>query len=447
MRSPASACGGSESNTRRDNAMKKVALSVLLLGVLAAGFLAGAWYNQRERVSAASLSARKILYYVDPMHPAYRSDKPGIAPDCGMQLEPIYADGAAAVGADLKVGPSAAMPPGAMNVSPAKQQLIGVRVSPVEKRSAIERLRLYGRVAPDETRLYRIDVGIGGFIRELSGVTTGSHVRRDQWLATFSAPEARSPIQGYLVTLDVLDRTRNGSDAQPALDLASAAVQQSIDRLLTLGMSRGQIEEIARTRQVPPNIKIAAPADGFVLARNVSIGQKFERGDELYRIADLRRVWILADVFGREAEYVRPGMVAQVSSPGRPRTFRARVSDVLPQFDAASQSLKVRLEVENPQYLLRPDMFVDIELPIAFPPTIAVPVDAVLDSGVKKTVFVERAAGTFEPREVETGWRFGDRVEIVKGLAAGERIVVSGTFLLDSESRIRHVTPDTSSRP
>jgi membrane fusion protein, copper/silver efflux system len=427
--------------------MKKAALSVLLLGVLAAGFLAGAWYNQREQVSAASLSARKILYYVDPMHPAYKSDKPGIAPDCGMRLEPIYADGAAAGRADLKVGPSAAIPPGAMNISSEKQQLIGVRVSPVEKRSATERLRLYGRVAPDETRVYRINVGIDGFIRELSTVTTGSHVRNNEWLATFSAPEARSPIQGYLIALEVLDRTRQRAEGPLPVEVAGAGLQQSIDRLLTLGMSRVQVEEIARTRQVPPNIKITAPADGFVLARNVSAGQKFERGDELFQIADLRRVWILADVFGREAEYVRPGMVARVSIPGRASTFRARVSDVLPQFDAASQSLKVRLEVDNPQFLLRPDMFVDVELPIAFPPTIAVPVDAVLDSGVKKTVFVERAAGMFEPREVETGWRFGDRVEIVKGLAAGERIVVSGTFLLDSESRIRHVTPHTGSRP
>ena len=437
--------------------MKNANLSFLLLGVLGAGFLAGSWYNQRERVSASSLRARKILYYVDPMHPAYKSDKPGIAPDCGMQLEPIYADGGSSVaaGADLKVGPSkdgtggpSDSAPGAVNISPEQQQLIGVRVSPVEKSSLTERLRLYGRVAPDETRLYTINVGIDGFIRQISDVTTGSHVRKHEWLATFSAPEARGAIQGYLVTLDVLERTKKGAEGPTPVDLASAGVQQAIDRLLTLGMSSVQIEEIARTRQVPANIKITAPEDGVVLARSISIGQKFERGDELYRIADLRRVWILADVFGREAEYVRPGMVAHVSVAGRPHTFRARVSgEVLPQFDAASQSVKVRLEADNPGYVLRPDMSVDVELQIPFPPTITVPVDAVIDSGVQRTVFVERAAGVFEPREVETGWRFGDRVEIVKGLAEGDRIVVAGTFLLDSESRIRHVTPDMSARP
>lgn len=425
--------------------MTKASLSVLLLGVLGAGFLAGSWYNQRERVSAASLPARKVLHYVDPMHPAYKSDKPGIAPDCGMQLEPIYEDRGQQPAPEA---PASGMAAGAVNISLEKQQLIGVRVSPVEKTSATERLRLYGRVAADETRLYRIDVGIGGFIRELSGVTTGSHVRKDEWLATFFAPEARSLIQAYLVTLDVLDRTRNTADAQTAINLATAGVQQSIDRLLTLGMSSVQVEEIGRTRQVPPNVRITAPAAGFVVARNVSAGQKFERGDELYRIADLRRVWVLADVFGREAEYVQPGMIAQVSLPGRTRSFRARVSrDVLPQFDAASQSVKVRLEADNPGYLLRPDMFVDVDLLIPLPPTIAVPVDAVLDSGRKKTVFVERGDGVFEPREVETGWRFGERVEIVRGLRAGDRIVVSGRFLLDSESRMRHTGSEEASRP
>jgi Cu(I)/Ag(I) efflux system membrane fusion protein len=425
--------------------MKNAALSLLLLAVLGAGFLAGSWYNERERVSAASLRARKVLYYVDPMHPAYKSDKPGIAPDCGMQLEPIYADDGQQ---PAPAAPTSGMVAGAVNISPEKQQLIGVRVQAVEKSSGTERLRLYGRVAPDEARLYRIDVGLDGFIREISTVTTGSHVRKDEWLATFSAPEMRSPIQGYLVALDVLDRSRKAGDSPAQTDLASAGLQQSIDRLLTLGMSRVQIEEIGRTRLVPPNIKITAPADGFVLARNVSIGQKFERGDDLYRIADLRRVWVLADVFGREAEYVRPGMTAQVSVPGRTRSFRARVSrDVLPQFDAASQSVKVRLEADNPGYLLRPDMFVDVELLIPLPPTIAVPVDAVLDSGLKKRVFVERGDGVFEPREVETGWRFSDQVEIVNGLRAGDRIVVSATFLLDSESRMRHTASEVGSRP
>ena len=418
--------------------MKNMTLALLLSSVLGVGFLAGSYSTRREQVSAAGLSARKVLYYVDPMHPTYRSDRPGVAPDCGMQLEPVYLDGGrdgphAARGADLKVGPNA------ITIAPEQQQFLGVRLTRVEQESHTHSLRLYGRVAADETRLYAVDVGIDGFIRELAPMTTGSQVRKDDWLATFSAPETRAPIQGYLVAVDVLERTRKGGEAQRSLELAGAGVQQAIDRLLTLGISHVQIEEIGRTRQVPPIIKITAPVDGFLLARNISVGQKFERGDELYRIADLRRVWIVADVFGHEAEYVRPGMVAEVSLPSSTRTMRATVSGaVLPQFDAATQSLKVRLEADNPGYRLRPDMFVDIALPVTLPRGIAVPADAVLDSGLKKTVFVERGEGVFEPREVETGWRFGDRVQIARGLEAGERIVVSGTFLLDSESKLRH---------
>jgi RND family efflux transporter MFP subunit len=420
-------------------AMTKIIYSALAIGVLGAGSFAGPWHHEPETAGTATVPARKVRYYVDPMHPAYKSDKPGIAPDCGMQLEPVYEDGgqhaASAGSAARNITPEAS----AVNVSPDKQQLIGVRVRPVEQAAGIEKLHLFGRVAPDETRIYRVDVGIDGFIRDISTVTTGSQIDKDQWLATFSAPEARSPIQAYLVAVDVLERARKAGDGPAQIELAAAALQQSTERLLTLGMSRLQIEEIRRTRQVPPTIRITAPAAGFALARNVSAGQKFGKGDELYRIADLGRVWILADVFGSDADYVRPGMIAQVSLPGRTTSFRARVSSaVLPQFDPVSQSVKVRLEADNPGYVLLPEMFVDVDLAITLPPTIAVPADAVLDSGLKKTVFVESAAGVFEPREVETGWRFGGRVEVVKGLVAGERIVVSGTFLLDSETRMRH---------
>jgi Cu(I)/Ag(I) efflux system membrane fusion protein len=419
--------------------MTRREMSLLLLGTLGAGLLAGRLSNEREQVSAADSGIGDVLYYVDPMHPAYKSDKPGTAPDCGMALVPVFSDVAAADGPDS--------PPGAVNIGPETQHLTGVRVSPVEQRSITERLRLPGRIAADETRLYRINLGLSGIIRELSTRTTGSPVRRDEWLATILAPDARSLIQAHIVALEAVDRAPKDVETPTQFRLATASLQQSVDRLLTLGMSSVQIEEIGRTRQVPATLKITAPEAGVVVARNVSIGQTIMRGEELFRIADLRRVWVLADVFGPEAEHVRPGTVAQVSVPGRSGSIRARVSsDVLPQFDPVSQSVKVRLDADNPQYLLRPDMFVDVDLPITLPAAIAVPADAVVDSGLKKTVFVETGDGVFEPRQVETGWRFGDRIEIVKGLAPGERVVVSGTFLLDSESRMRRAGTDVGSR-
>jgi RND family efflux transporter MFP subunit len=173
-----------------------------------------------------------------------------------------------------------------------------------------------------------------------------------------------------------------------------------------------------------------------VTVRNVSTGLRFDKGTELYRIADLSRVWILADLFENEASYFKPGRTVKVTLREQKKTFTAKVSSVLPQFDSATRTLKLRLEVDNPGHTLRPDMFVDVEIPVTFPPAVTVPADAILDSGIKKTVFVDRGNGIFEPRLVETGWRFGNRVEIKSGLKPGERIVVSGNFLIDSESKM-----------
>ena len=418
----------------------KTALSLFVAAALGAGFLAGTWYSRRGDLNAAAPDARAILYYVDPMHPAYRSDRPGTAPDCGMALQPVYSDAAAAAAA---VPPAA---PGTVAIDGDRQQLIGIRVSPVAMTASDEMLRVYGLVAPDDNRVYRVDVGIDGFVRDVSAATTGSQVRKDDWLATFSAPELRQPIQGYLVAVELLERAKQDGDARDRSDIAAAGVQQNVDRLLTFGMSSVQLDEIARTRQVPQAIRITAPADGFVLARNVSRGQKFGRGDELYRIADLRRVWVVADVASADAAYVKQGSQAEVSVPGRPAALRGRVSrDLRPEFNPGTQSVKLRLEVDNPEFVLRPDMFVNVALRVALPPAIAVPVDAVIARGVKKIMFVERAAGRFEPREVETGWVFGGRVEIVNGLAAGDRVVVDGTFLIDAETRLR-TTRSSASR-
>jgi RND family efflux transporter MFP subunit len=168
----------------------------------------------------------------------------------------------------------------------------------------------------------------------------------------------------------------------------------------------------------------------------VSQGQRFDKGTELYRIGDLSRVWIQTDTFENEAQYLQPGKIVTVSISNLKKTFSAKVSNALPQFDPATRTLKVRLEAENPGYVLKPDMFVDVELPVTLPPSITVPADAALDSGIKKTVFVDRGNGYFEPREVETGWRLGGRIEITKGLKPGEKIVVSGNFLIDSESKL-----------
>jgi len=410
---------------------------VLLLFLFATGiFFAGSWYNQHKASADTSASARKVLYYVDPMHPAYKSQKPGIAPDCGMQLEPVYADGrltAAALQSPLS--------PGSVRIDSARQQLFGVRVAPVEQTSGDYKIRLLGRVAPDEARIYKLNAGIEGYIQDVSPATTGSFVKKDQVLASFSAPSASMTLQTFVLNLGAEDRFKksaaDGTVEGQSMGSVNANLQLRAQQLQNLGMSALQMDEIRQTRQIPDTIKIVSPVDGFVVSRNVSPGQKFERDTEWFRIADLRRVWIVADVFENDAQYLQPGTQVRVHLRDQNKAFSGHVSNVLPQFDPVTQTLKARVEVDNQGYILRPDMLVDIELPVAFSRSIVVPTGAVLDSGLKKTVFVERGEGLFSPRTVETGQRFDDRVEIVKGLEAGDRIVVSGNFLVSSEGRLQ----------
>jgi RND family efflux transporter MFP subunit len=157
----------------------------------------------------------------------------------------------------------------------------------------------------------------------------------------------------------------------------------------------------------------------------------------MYTIANLSRVWILAEVFGKDAKAFRPGARARITLPDTGETFQAKVSNVLPEVDPATRFLRPRLEVDNPGFKLRPDMFVNVELTVSLPTGLSVPADAVVDSGMSKRVFVETSSNHFETREVEIGWRLNDRVQIVKGLREGETVVAAGTFLVDSESRLQ----------
>ena len=387
--------------------MKKIILTVFLLALLVGSFLLGSWYSHRGTKKGNPLGAKSSAVIA-----ANR-------PDTHTHTD------------------TSSLPPGIVNMSPEKQQLIGVKVATVEKAPWSPTLRVLGRVAPDENRIYRIIAATDGWVKKVLPVTTGSQVKKDELLATFFSPEFFSGIKAYLYGLRSLNRfEKSGKETKEQLELTGANIENYRNALRNLGMTEHQLDEIMRTQQGADNIDIRAPAAGFILARNLSPGQRFEKGTELYRIVDLSKVWIVADMFENEGQYLPQGRSVKVSLPHQKKIFQAKVSDVLPQFDEATRTLKVRLEADNPDYTLRPNMFVDVELPISLPPAIAVPADAVLDSGLKKTVFVDHGKGVLEPREVETGWRIGNRVEIVKGLKPGEQIVLSGNFLIDSETRL-----------
>jgi multidrug efflux pump subunit AcrA (membrane-fusion protein) len=363
------------------------------------------------------------------MHPAYKSDKPGIAPDCGMQLEPVYSDEAGAA-----TGPSdgSVAPPGTVRISAEKQQLIGVRVEEVRQADREETVRTLGRVVADEARLYKVNSGADGLIREVHGATTGSMVKKEEVLATYFTNDSVTfrNQQNYLNML-----SGNGDPA-----LAGFAR----DTLKLAGLSDAQVEEMGRTKKLNSTYRITSPVAGIVLARNVSAGQRFDKGFEFYRIADLTSVWVVANVFENDARLLRSAGGATVRYLGR--AFPTRMSSVLPEFDPNTRALKVRLEVANADYALRPDMFVDVEFKVRLRAAILAPVSAVLDTGLRKAVFVDRGNGFFEPRRVETGARLGDSVMIASGLTPGEKIVVSGNFLIDSESRLQLATTPAGAR-
>jgi Cu(I)/Ag(I) efflux system membrane fusion protein len=410
--------------------MKILACIASILALLVVGFIAGASWSHRG-VAPASTEA-KALYYACPMHPQYHSDRAGDCPSCGMRLEPVYAD---RVGAPAPGAGGSPLPAGAVQVSSERQQAIGVRLGVAEKASGTRTLRTTGRVVADENATYPLVSGVDARVREVRSPTAGTLVKKNELLASLYAPELLASAQGYLVALYASDRLATTDPNQTAA--ARTSLQRAEEALRNLGVSEGQIEELRTTRQSSPSITIASPVDGFILQRNILAGQRVDRGTELYRIADLRRVWILADVYENQLPFIRSGMKAAVTSAQQNRRYEAVVSATQPIFDDATRTMKVRLETDNPGFALKPGMFVDVAFAIDVPATLAVPADAIVDTGLRKTLFVDRGNGFFEPRQVETGWRIGDQVEIVKGLMAGERIVIAGTFLIDSESRMK----------
>ena len=412
--------------------MKKSITLLLLLVASLSLFAAGTWVGWRGASRAKPQeSVRHVLHYTCPMHPQYHSDKPGDCPSCGMRLEPVYA-GEGGAGSESR--PSAS----AVRVTPDRQQAIGIRVATAERTPSSSTFRTVGRIAADDRRLYRINASTEFWVRKTYEQATGSYVKRNDPILGYYSTNFLSAAAAYLYALDTVDRQKAAKvESAGQKSTTDLQVRQAVESLQNLGVSEPQLQEMAATRKVSDLVVLRAPIDGFVVSRSATLGQYIAAGTELFQLADLSRVWVLADVFESQADLIKPGMAVTVSMVQRKREFRARVSDVQPLFDEASRTLKFRIEADNPAFLLKPGMFVDVEFPVTLPAAVTVPGEAVVDSGVRRTVYVDRGNGYFEPRRVATGWRMGDRVQIVSGLQAGERIAVSGTFLLDSESRMR----------
>src|SRR6266853_5535167 len=407
--------------------MKKSAAIGAVLALALAAFLVGRYSGGSRRTEGRA--SQRILFYVDPMHPAYRSDKPGIAPDCGMALAPVYEGEDPAARLQLK--------PGAVSITPEKQVLIGVRVLAVEKNSGSRLIRTTGRVEADSSKIFRVMAGAEGWVQSVKNNPAGTLVKKDELLAFLYSREFRNAEQAYLGSLASLDRLKGGRDQEDPARSNDASLRINEEQLRSLGMGEPQIKELAKTRQITRDITLTSPVDGIVLSRDVSPGQRFEKGTEFYRIADLRNVWITADLFGGDTQVFAPGARVKATIRERGKTIFATVGDTPPLFDPASRTLKLRLEAENPGFVLRPDMFMDLEFSAKAPRGLAIPQDAIIDSGLQKIVYVEVSDGVFEPRPVILGTAYGNFVTVTNGLAAGEKVVTSGNFLIDSESKMR----------
>jgi len=419
--------------------MKRTVNIAVGLALLGAAFFGG-YAIRTARTATASATGRPILYWVDPMHPAYKSDRPGIAPDCGMDLVPVYGDpGGARVSQD---GPGAGLAPeglpaSAIRIPAERQQLIGVKYATVEWDESGRALRTVGTVTFDERRVAHVHPRFEGWIEQVLVDFTGEVVAAGQPMLTIYSPEMLASQQELLLAA----RARDLMAANPLAEAArhgESLFAAARRRLELWDLSADHIEQVLTTGQTIRSVTIRAPMGGVVLERSAFPNQRVNPDSDLYTIADLSRVWIMADVFESDVASISIGSPAYLMFPYEgTRPLGAKVTYVQPQVDPTTRTLKVRLEVANPGLRLKPEMFVNVEFGIPGQKRLVVPADSVLDTGDRHTVFVDLGDGFLEPRPVDVGPASGDRVVIMSGLAAGERIVASGTFLVDSESRMQ----------
>lgn len=327
------------------------------------------------------------------------------------------------------------MPPGSAMIDPAKQQLIGVKIGEADIVPLTRTIRAVGKVTFDETKIVRIHPKIEGWIENVYVNFTGMAVRKGQPLLSIYSPDLVSTQQEFLISLKA-KKTLGKSDFPEVASSANSLYEASRKRLQLWDIPDAEINKIERTGQTVKALTLYAPSGGYVLAKNAFQRQKVSPDTELYSIADLSRVWVIADIYEYEMEMIRVGQSATMSLAYYPgETFRGEITYIYPQLDPQTRTLKARIEFSNRGLKLKPDMYANVELPIIYPRQISVPEEAVLDSGDEQIVFVAFEGGHFEPRKVQLGAKVDDRYIVLSGLQAGEKIVVSGNFMIDSESR------------
>lgn len=390
--------------------------------------------NLREKAAdQATFGDGKILYYQDPMHPWYHSDKPGVAPDCGMKLVPVYA--------------SQAPTQGGVEISPASQQLMGVTTAKAEYRTFDQSVRSYGQVAMDETRLVHVHVRTNGWIQKVFVDYTWQQVKQGEPLFSFYSPDLLATEQEYLLALGARDSLARSTF--PEIVTAGASLLDAARRRLELwDLTEGEIHNLEVSGKPAHDITVYSPATGYVVDRKAFPNQYVGPETDIYQIVDLSSIWAEGEVYESDAATINLGQEAIVSTEALPNVaLRGRLTFISPTVKPDTRTITVRIELPNPGMKLKPGMFVTMKLRRGFGRRLTVPVDAVLDSGTHQRVFVDRGKGVFEPRTVTVGARSSDGAVILSGLRAGESVVTRANFLIDSESNLRESVTGMAGMP
>jgi Cu(I)/Ag(I) efflux system membrane fusion protein len=398
-----------------------------LVGVFVlAGLGTGAWLlvRHREQVTwgdqheAAHTEKGDTAYYTCPMHPSVRQPSPGKCPICGMELTPVTRE-------DLETG--------TVVVDEVRRQQIGVTTAPVQQRKLSRHIRAVGQVKVDETLLADVNLRMSGWVQELHVDETGQRVKKGQTLFTLYSPELYAAEREYLTA--VRRTQEEGSEA--LVELARASEQ----RLRLLGMSESQIRQLKRRGEAWEYVPVPSPATGYVIDKEIVEGGRVEAGTRVYRIADLKRVWIDADVFESDLPEVRVNQPVLVQLPYVPgKTFQGRVGYIYPTIVGATRTARIRVALKNPDLVLKPEMYANVEMKVDLGEKLAIPDSAVIYTGPRRLVFVDLGEGRLRPQEIQIGARADGYVEVTRGLQPGDVVVTSGNFLIAAESRIRSAT-------
>ena len=328
------------------------------------------------------------------------------------------------------------MLPGTVMLSPSTQQMIGVRYTEVRRAEMKRTINTVGIVQMDDTKIARVHVKVSGWIEKVYLDYVGKLVKKGEPLFNLYSPELVSTEQEYLIAQKGQEYLSKASYSE-VVSGADSLLRATRERLQLWDISDAQIRTLEKTGKTVRTMTLYSPIDGFVMARKAYEQTYVTPETELYDIADLSSIWVLVDIYEYEAPYVHIGQAASMQLSYFPgRTYRGRVDYVYPTLDRSTRTVKVRLQFPNPGFELRPDMYANVQLTIDYGTQTLVPSEAVLNSGTRQVVFVAKPGGYFEPREIKVGDQFDGQYAVLAGLKPGEKIVASGNFLIDSESRL-----------